>query len=93
MPYKLRITEDTVSLIRGLHPQLKKKIRAALQEITDNPHTGKALKDELKGLLSYRIKKTRIIYRLTGKKCIDIIAIGPRTNIYEETYKLLKNKK
>ena len=93
MPYKLRITEDTVSLIRGLHPQLKKKIRAALQEITDNPHTGKALKDELKGLLSYRIKKTRIIYRLTGKKFIDILAIGPRKSIYEETYKLLKNKK
>lgn len=93
MPYKLRITEDTVSLIRGLHPQLKKKIRAALQEITDNPHTGKALKDELKGLLSYRIKKTRIIYRLTGKKFIDILAIGPRKNIYEETYKLLKKKK
>jgi len=93
MPYKLRITEDTVSLIRGLHPQLKKKIRAALQEITENPHTGKALKDELKGLLSYRIKKTRIIYRLTGKKFIDILAIGPRKNIYEETYKLLKKKK
>lgn len=93
MPYKLRITEDTVSLIRGLHPQLKKKIRAALQEITDNPHTGKALKDELKGLLSYRIKKTRIIYRLTGKKFIDILAIGPRKSIYEETYKLLKKKK
>ena len=93
MPYKLRITEDTVSLIRGLHPQLKKKIRAALLEITDNPHTGKALKDELKGLLSYRIKKTRIIYRLTGKKFIDILAIGPRKSIYEETYKLLKKKK
>jgi mRNA interferase RelE/StbE len=50
MPYKLRIPNDKVSLIRGLHPQLKKKIRAALQEIIDDPHTGKALKDELKGL-------------------------------------------
>ena len=50
MPYKLRIPKDTVSLIRGLHPLLKKKIRVALQEIIDDPHTGKALKDELKGL-------------------------------------------
>ena len=93
MPYKLRIPDDTVSLIRGLHPQLKKKIRAALQEITDNPHTGKALKDELKELWSYRMKRIRIIYRFTSKKYIDIIALGPRNNIYKETYKLLKKKK
>ena len=93
MPYKLRIPKDTVSLIRGLHPQLKKKIRAALQEISADPYAGKALKDELKGLWSYRIKRIRIIYRFNDKKYIDIIAIGPRRNIYEETYKLLKKKK
>ena len=93
MPYKLKIPNDTVSLIRGLHPQLKKKIKAALQGITDDPHTGKALKDELEGLWSYRIKRIRIIYRFTSKKYIDIIALGPRKNIYEETYKLLKKKK
>ena len=90
MPYKLKIPKDTVSLIRGLHPQLKKKIKTALQEITNDPHTGKTLKGELKGLWSYRIKRIRIIYSLTSKKYIDIIAIGPRKNIYEETYKLLK---
>jgi len=93
MPYKLRIQNDTVSLIRGLHPQLKKKIRAALQEIIDDPYTGRTLKDELKGLWGYRIKRIRIIYRFSDKKYINIIAIGPRKSIYEETYKLLKNKK
>ena len=93
MPYKLRIPKDAVSLIRGLHPQLKKKIRVALQEIIDDPHIGKALKDELKGLWSYRIKRIRIIYRFPSKKYIDIIALGPRKSIYEETYKLLKKKK
>ena len=93
MRYKLRIPNDTVSLIRGLHPELKKKIRAALLEITDDPLSGKPLKDELHGLWSFRIKKIRIIYRFTGKKHIDIIAIGPRKSIYEETYKLLKKKK
>ena len=61
MRYKLRIPNDTVSLIRGLHPELKKKIRAALLEITDDPLSGKPLKDELHGLWSYRIKKIRII--------------------------------
>jgi mRNA interferase RelE/StbE len=93
MHYKLRIPNDTVSLIRGLHPELKKKIRAALLEITDDPLSGKPLKDELHGLRSYRIKKIRIIYRVTEKKYIDITTIGPRKIIYEETYKLLKKKK
>jgi mRNA interferase RelE/StbE len=93
MRYKLRIPNDTVSLIRGLHPELKKKIRAALLEITDDPLSGKPLKDELHGLWSYRIKKIRIIYRFTSGKYIDIIAIGPRKIIYEKTYKLLKKKK
>ena len=93
MHYKLRIPNDTVSLIRGLHPELKKKIRAALLEITDDPLSGKPLKDELHGLWSFRIKKIRIIYRFTSGKYIDIIAIGPRQIIYEETYKLLKKNK
>jgi mRNA interferase RelE/StbE len=93
MPYKLRLSNDTVALIRGLHPQLKKKIRAALEKITDDPYTGKALKDDLKGLWSYPIKRIRIVYRFTDKRYIDIIAIGPRRNIYQETYKLLKKIK
>ena len=93
MHYKLRTPNDTVSLIRGLHPQLKKKIRGALQEITDDPLSGKPLKDELHGLWSFRIKKIRIICQFTSGKYIDIIAIGPRKIIYEETYKLLKKNK
>ena len=93
MPYKLRISDELVSLIRGLHPLLKLKIRTALFEIMNDPHAGKALKDELKGLWSYRLKRIRIVYRITGKKYIDIIAIGPRKNIYEKTYKLLKKNK
>jgi mRNA interferase RelE/StbE len=93
MRYKLRIPNDTVSLIRGLHPELKKKIRAALLKITDDPLSGKPLKDELHGLWSYRIKRIRIIYRVTEKKYIDITTIGPRKIIYEETYKFLKKKK
>ena len=93
MVYKLRIPDNLVTLIRGLHPHLKKKVRAALFQITNDPHIGKALKDELKGLLSYRLKRIRIIYRITSKKYIDIIAIGPRRNIYDETYRLIKKAK
>jgi len=39
------------------------------------------------------MKRIRIVYRISGKKFIDIIAVGPRKNIYQETYKLLKKSK
>jgi hypothetical protein len=34
----------------------------------------------------------RIIYRISDQKLIEIVAIGPRENIYEETFSLLKKK-
>jgi mRNA interferase RelE/StbE len=69
---------------------IKSHIRSGLQTILDNPYAGKALKDELKGLRSYRVKRYRIIYRIRpGKKHIEIITIGPRKIIYEETYRIL----
>ena len=93
MLYKLRISAETASLVRGLHPVLKQKVRTALREILADPQAGKPLKDELKGLWSFRLKKIRIIYRFTDKKYIDIIAIGPRSRIYQETYRLIKKHK
>lgn len=92
-PRKLRVPGDTADLIRGLHPQLKRKVRAALEQIIANPHVGKALKDELEGLLSYRIGKFRVIYRVGKSRTIDVVALGPRARIYEETYRKIKRKR
>jgi mRNA interferase RelE/StbE len=87
---KLRIPEKVVGLIRNTHPELKRKIRTALENIQEKPHSGKQLKDELIGLRSYRVSRFRIIYRIYSSKVIDIITIGPRRIIYEETYRLIK---
>jgi mRNA-degrading endonuclease RelE of RelBE toxin-antitoxin system len=90
---KLLIPTDVVTLIRGLHPDLKKGVRTALETILTNPTIGKSLKDELAGLSSYRVKRFRIIYRCGTGNQIEIIAIGPRKNIYEETFKIMSKKK
>ena len=71
------------NLIRHLPPVLKRKIRAALADILDNPTCGKALKEELEGYWSLRVGRTRIVYRLTTSN-IEIVAIGPRESVYEE---------
>lgn len=59
--------------------------------ILETPYCGKPLKDELEGLRSLRVKRFRIIYQLnTDNKEVDIVVIGPRKTIYEETYRFIR---
>ena len=89
---KLRVSDEILSLIRGCHPQLKRKIMAGLKHIVIEPEVGKSLKDELEELKSYRISRFRVIYRISSKQIIDVVAIGPRKTIYEETYRIIKKE-
>jgi len=90
---RIKLPDDIADLIRSLHPHLKRKVRAAFKLILDDPLSGKALKDELLGLRSFRISKLRIIYRTTKQDVVEVIAVGPRKTIYEETLKLLLREK
>jgi len=40
--------------------------------------------------MSLKIGPFRIIYKVASKRVVEIVAIGPRKTIYEETYRLLK---
>lgn len=88
-PYKLIIADSTARLIRGLHPELKKKMKSGLRTLVTDPFAGKTLRDELKGLRSLRVGRFRIVYRISGKS-VEIAAVGPRKTIYEETIKLIR---
>ena len=88
---RLRIPVSIVSFIRNMHPQLKRKIRAGLDDIITNPECGKALQLELSGLRSYRVNRFRIIYRIGSEKTVELVAVGPRKTIYEETYRLVRS--
>ena len=88
-PYKLIVADSTARLIRSLHPELKKKVKSGLRALITDPFAGKALRDELKGLRSFRIGRFRIVYRISGKS-IETAAVGPRKTIYEETLKLIR---
>jgi mRNA interferase RelE/StbE len=90
--HRLRVPDEVASLIRSMHPQLKRKIRAALQVIQTDAGVGKALRDELAGLRSYRVGRFRIIYRVGSGPYIDIVTVGPRKRIYQETYRLIRRQ-
>ena len=87
--YTFRISDSIVHHIRSMHPQLKRKTRSALDEIIHDPFCGKQLKLELSDLRSYRVGRFRIVYRIDLDKTIELVAVGPRKTIYEETYRLI----
>ena len=95
--YGLRMPAQVAKSIRGLHPQIKRKVRAALEVIIGDPRAGKALKADLAGLWSFRVGKLRIVYRLNERpaagRCVELNACGPRERIYEETYRLIRRER
>jgi len=90
--YKLLVPKDLQQLIRTMHPSLKKKVKASLKIISSEPQSGKALMDELSGLRSFRIRSFRIIYRIKEPGQIELVAIGPRERIYEETFRIVQKE-
>ena len=89
-PYRLRVPGRIEELVRSLHPELKRKVRAGLDLIRTDPEIGKELRDELAGLRSLRVGPLRIVYRVAARRLIDLVAIGPRRTIYQETLRLLR---
>jgi mRNA interferase RelE/StbE len=90
--HKLRVPNEIAGLIRNLHPQLKRKVKSALKLIISDPQAGKPLKADLKGLSSFKVGQFRIIYRIASNRVIEIITIGPRKTIYDETYTIVKRE-
>ena len=79
----IRIPGHLQDLIRHLAPELKRKIRMALEEIAENSESGKPLKEDLQGFKSYKLGQFRIVYREASPSTIEITGIGPRTAIYQ----------
>jgi mRNA interferase RelE/StbE len=90
--YELVVPKDVQELIRTMHPSLKKKVKASLKIILSEPYSGKALMEELSGLRSFRIRSFRIIYRIKEPDQIELVAIGPRERLYQETFRIIQKK-
>lgn len=80
--YRIEMPQAVRTLIRQLPPELKSKVKIGLRSIADDPYRAKGLRDELAGLRSYRIGRSRVIYRIVGSM-LQIVALGPRVDIYE----------
>jgi len=90
---RIRVSDETADLIKGLHPEIKRRVKSALKMILSDPDIGRPLKDELKKLHSYKVGRFRIIYKLSSRGIVEIVAIGPRRTIYELTYRMVRNER
>jgi mRNA-degrading endonuclease RelE of RelBE toxin-antitoxin system len=76
-----------------MHPDLKRRIRAALDRIRATPDSGKPLVGELTGWWSVRVGRVRIIYRHQSPRAmVEVAAIGPRASIYLEAARLVRSE-
>ena len=80
--YRIEMSQAVRDLVPHLPPQLKRKVKAALRSIAEDPYRAKELKEELAGLRSYPIGRARLIYRVAGT-IVEIVAFGPRVDVYE----------
>jgi mRNA interferase RelE/StbE len=89
--FRYDIPPEIADIIRALFPDLKRSVRAAMDEIAANPECGQQLAGELSGYWKYRVRRFRIIYSVDRpKRTIRIVAIGHRRAVYEELALRLK---
>lgn len=92
-PFRPDIPPHVAEVIRSLHPDLKRSIKAAIRGIATDPECGEPLKRELHGLWKYRVRRFRIVYAIDRKAhVIRLIAVGHRQSIYEDLSTKLRKK-
>ena len=84
-PFQSAIPPHVAEVIRSLHPDLKRSIKAAIRAIAADPECGESLRRKLDGLLKFRVRRFRIVYAIDRKtRTIRLMAVGHRRHIYEE---------
>ena len=80
--FGLDIAQNVRDIVIHLPPSFKRKVKAAFRSLAENPYQAKALKDDLAGLRSFRVARSRIILQIKGSR-VEIVAFGPRKDIYQ----------
>ena len=92
--FSMRYTPEASRLLSKLHPENKKLIRAALEDLRNNPYAGRDLQEELYGFKSFKLKRFRVLYNIDEEEnIIQIFHIGHRKDVYEQLNRLLNQLK
>ncbi len=92
--FGMRFTPEASRNLSRFHPDNKKLIKQALNELRENPYTGTDLQEELSGFKSFKLKRYRVLYNIDEEeKNIQIFHIGHRKDVYEQLNRLLNKLK
>jgi mRNA interferase RelE/StbE len=92
--FGMRYTPEASRLLSKLHPENKKLIKAALEELRNNPYAGSDLQEELYGYKSFKLKRFRVLYKINEEdNTIQIYHIGHRKDVYQQFHRLLTELK
>ena len=90
MAWTIRFTASAARALRKLDPEVRRRVRAALAVLREEPERGKPLQLSLKGLRSWRTGDFRIVYRLVRDRIeVLVIAEGHRRDVYSRLRDLL----
>jgi mRNA interferase RelE/StbE len=82
--YRLLYSKTVRMQVARLHPEIKSIVRSRLDQLAQNPYSGKRLERELSGYRSFRAGRFRIIYKLNDDdESLEIHYVGHRKDIYE----------
>ena len=77
-------------LIKKLPPSIKPSVKEGIDRLSEEPHTGKELIEELSGFRSLAVGKYRIVYSISGNEAeIEIHSAGHRRDVYMRFRELL----
>ena len=85
------LSKTSHAILRRLHPDIRRPIRKALDDLSKNPYRGKPLKEELSGLWSLPVTHHRIIYQVE-MNAVTVVFIGPRRDVYQQIREMLTEK-
>jgi plasmid stabilization system protein ParE len=75
-----------------LHPDTKRKIRAAFDALRVAPELGEPLRADLEGSWRLPVGRWRVVYAHSDHS-LTIEAIGPRASIYEELTRIRRRRR
>lgn len=91
MRWTLRYAASAARALRKLDPQVQRRLKAALEELANDPERGKPLQLTLRGLRSWRTGDYRIVYRIVADRIeILVLAVGHRREVYERIRRILE---
>ena len=90
-PTSVRFTPQPAKLISKLHPEIKKMVKFALEELRKSPLLGDDLQEELSEFQSYKPGRYRVLYKFNADdNSVDVYYVGHRRDLYEQFRLLLK---